>query len=196
MKQPLNSDQEPSRSNKTTVTIVLVLLGAGLLVLITLATLALGSKLQLQPGQVDSALPSTAITPTLFIPTPDCGSATLVLGSTTFQMQDIQLTPDGSVSAPADGAGTAYWVEGTDLKYIFMLSPTPGNISLISSLPAGSVAKATWSNCNSMTFTLSASQPGSFGVTYLPEQSTASIAIFIESDAAGNGFVVNGEFTE
>lgn len=175
---------------------MLVLLGAGLLLLITLLVFALGGRLKLQPAQPIATLPSTSIVPTLFVPTPHCGPATLVLGPATFQMQVIQLAPDGSVSMPPDGTGIAYWVEGTDLQYIFLLSPSPENSSLVSSLPAGSLAKATWPNCNSMTFTLSAPQPGSFGLTYLPEQSTASIAVFVQTDASGNGLVVGGELIE
>ena len=46
-----------------------------------------------------------------------------------------------------------------------------------------------------MTFTLSAPQPGDFGITYLPERSTASILIFLQLDPTGEGFMVSGEMT-
>ncbi|MEO8358092.1 MAG: hypothetical protein ABI621_19480 [Chloroflexota bacterium] len=174
-------------SDKTQIIMVAVLLGAGILALVALLAFALrGDILQL----------ATPATPTQFFPTPDCGSATLVLGSTTFQMQVIQLGADGSVSVPPNGTGIAYWIEGTDLQYIFLLSSSPENSSLVSSLPAGSLAKAIWPSCNSMTFSLSAPQPGSFELTYLPEQSTASIAVFVQTDASGNGLVVGGALTE
>lgn len=195
MNQPSNKDQPSSPSRAVRVTIVLVLLGAGMLLLITLVFFAVGGRLPaFSAAQVTA--PTVSINPTMFIPTPDCGPATLVLGAAAFQMQVTQLAPDGSVSVPPNDAGTAYWVEGTDLQYIFMLSPTPENVALVSALPAGSIAKATWSNCNSMTFSLSAAQPGSFGVTYLPDQSTASIAIFVQTDASGNGLVIGGALTE
>jgi hypothetical protein len=86
-------------------------------------------------------------------------------------------------------------VEGTDLEYRFMLSPTVENLNLLTSLPEGSSATVTWADCNSMTFTLSAPQPGDFGITYLPEQSTASILIFLQLDPTGEGFMVSGEMT-
>src|SRR5215213_61147 len=178
-----------SSSNKTRSILNTALIGMGLVVVFVL------SACQFLQNDLYSAT-ATPMFPTLLVPTPDCGPPTLVLGSMTLQMETLTLAPDGSVTVPSNTPGVAYWVEGTDLQYIFMLSPTPENRALFSTLPAGSTAKATWSNCNSMTFVLSAPQPRSFGPTYLPEQSTTSIAIYLQTDAASEGLVVSGELTE
>ena len=192
MKQPSNNGRDPSRNHDTTTTIVLILLVGGLLLLITLAALALGGRLSFP--QAASPVPTAAISPapTLFIPTVECAAPSLVLGTVTYQVQTIQVSADGSVGVPPDSNGTIYWIEGTDLQYRFMLSPTIENLNLLTSLSEGSSATVTWADCSSMTFTLSAPQPGDFGITYLPEQSTASILIFLQLDPTGEGFMVSG----
>lgn len=126
----------------------------------------------------------------------NCGPSTLNIGEQKYEIESIQLKPDGTLNIPTNRPGTAFWVEGTDLQYIFMLSPTPENAAFLSALPEGTIARAAWSNCNSMTFSLAAPQPGSFGITYLPEQSTASILIFAQDEAAGNGYLVGGGLIE
>ena len=126
----------------------------------------------------------------------DCSSPTLVIDKNTFQIKEIQLAPDGSVTLPSDEHGVIYWVNGTDLIFYFMLSPTPENLAIISAVKTGSTATATWSSCNSMTFNLSAPVPGSFSLTYLPEQTTTGISIYLQSDLPENSLVVNGEIIE
>ncbi len=198
MKQPPNNDRDPSRNNETTTTIFLILLVGGLLLLITLAALALGGRLSFPQAAspVSNAAISTVPAPTLFIPTVECAAPSLLLGTVTYQVQNTQLNADGSVSVPPDSNGTIYWIEGTDLEYLFMLSPTIENLNLLTSLPEGSSATVTWADCSSMTFTLSAPQPGDFGITYLPEQSSASILIFLQLDPTGEGFMVAGSLAE
>ena len=183
--------QNPT-STRTQIIVVVVLLGLGILVLIAVLLVAF------RRNGLPLAVPTTQTPPipTIIVPTVDCGSPTLLLGTSTFQIQNLTAAADGSFSVPADTSGIAYWLEGTDLQYIFMLSPTPENLSIVSTLAAGTTATATWSNCNSMRFTLSAPQPGTFGTTYLPEQSSASIAIFVQNGSSGDGLVVNGELTE
>jgi hypothetical protein len=167
-------------------------MGLGLLLLIGLLLLLLGGNIPLQPSATVQAIPTIS---TLTIPTVDCSPPTLVLGTTRYQIENISLSADGTVSVPPDVNGTAYWVEGTDLEYRYMLSPTIENLNLLMSLPEGSSATVTWADCSSMTFTLAAPQPGDLGITYLPEQSTASILIFLQLDPTGEGFMVGGEMT-
>jgi hypothetical protein len=184
--------ENSSSSNKTKVIIVAVLIGLGILVLIILLGFLF---LQGGFGFLASATP-TQVFPTLFVPTPDCGSPTLVLGTSTFQIQTLAPEIDGSLTVSPDTSGIAYWVEGTDNNYVFVLSPTPDNLSIMSTITAGSTAKVTWKNCNSTTYTLSASQPGSFNGSALPDQSVDGITVFFQTDATGAGFVFNGELTE
>lgn len=179
-------------SQKNTIMIVAILMGVGIIVLITLV-------LFLFRGSIFQALtPSTEtpVIPTMFIPTPDCGSPTLVLGTTTFQIQNITPAPDGSLAVPSDTSGIAYWLEGTNTNYVFVLSPTPDNLALMSRITVGSTAKATWQNCNSTTYSLSAPQQGSLNTSTAPDQSIDGITVFFKTDSSGAGFVFNGELTE
>ena len=133
--------------------------------------------------------------PTLFVPTPDCGSPTLVLDSSAFQIQTLQRAVDGSLAVPADTAGIAYWVEGTETNYVFVLSPVPENLSIMSTITTESSAKITWKNCNSSTYSVAAPQPGSLTDLTLADQSVGGIMVFFQTDSSGAGFVVKGELT-
>lgn len=184
--------QNFSSSDKTKIIIVSVLMGIGIIILMVL----LGFLFLRNGFQLAAPATQTQAFPTLFVPTPDCGSPTLVLGTTTFQIQNLTPAADGSVTIPPDTSGIAYWVEGTDHNYVFVLSPTSENLAMMPTITAGSTAKATWKNCNSTTYTLSASQPGSFNGSALPDQSVDGITVFFQTNATGAGFVFSGELTE
>ena len=172
--------------------IIGILLGIGIVVLAALVIF-------LFRGNIFQALtPSTEtpVIPTVFVPTPDCGSPTLVLGSTTFQIQTINLTPDGTLAMPADGSATAYWVEGTDTNVVLVLSSTPENQALLSTVTAGSVAKVTLANCNSTTYNLLVPEQNPASVSTLLDQSTSGITVFVQTDPSTASLVVKGELTE
>jgi hypothetical protein len=134
--------------------------------------------------------------PTLFVPTPDCGLPTLVLGTTTFQIQNLMPATDGTLTVPANTSGVGYWVEGTKTNYVFVINPMPEHAAVMSTLTVGSTAKVTWSNCNSTTYHLDAPQEGFFDASALPNQSAEGITIFFETDPSGAGFVFHGDLTE
>jgi hypothetical protein len=191
MKQKRNNQPSTSMSDKSKITIILVIMGLGILLL-------LGLLAFLFRGSLPSFTFAGAATPfpTMVFPTPDCGSPTLVVGTTAFQIQNTSPAADGTVSVPPNVNNVAYWVEGTDQHYTFLLSPTQENISLLSSLPEGTTAKATWTNCNSVTFTLSAPQPVTLSTISRPDSSTTSMVLFVQTDASGNGLVTSGGTTE
>jgi len=192
MRQPPNNQQDSPTPGKNSIMIIGILFGIGIVVLAALVIF-------LFRGNIFQALaPSTEtpVIPTMFIPTPDCGSPTLVLGTVIFEIQNITPAPDGSLSVPPDTSGIAYWVDATDTNYVFVLSPTPDNLSLISSLKAGDTAKATWSNCNSTTYNLFTPEQSLASVSTLFDQSTIGITIFIQSDPSTANLVVRGELTE
>jgi hypothetical protein len=169
--------------------IISSLLGVGLLLLCSLVVFAFrGDLLALMTPATQ-----TEASPTLFIPTPDCGTPTLVIGSTSYQIQTITPSADGSLTVPADTSGIAYWVDGTNTNYVFLLSATSDNLALLSSLPAGSTAMATWKDCNSTSYNLLVPETGSIHASTLPDQSLNGITIFIPSDPSGNGSLVKGE---
>ena len=179
----------PSENSRITITRVLLL--STLLPLILSGCQLLQNALQPTPTAT-----VTPFIPTLFVPTQDCGPSTLVLGTNTFQIETIQAGADGTFAVPSDKSGIAYWVDGTNRNYTFVLSPTPENLSILPALTTGSTAKVTWSNCNSTTYTLGAQQPTTFGPSALPDQTVDSITVFFQSDVSGAGFVLSGELTE
>ena len=178
-------NQDPSPSTQTKMIVVLVV-GIFSFILMGCGNLPFFSTPSAEP----------TVFPTLFVPTPDCGSPTLVLGSTTFQIETLVPAVDGSLTVPSAASGTAYWVEGTDRNYIFVLSPTPENLALMPTITVGSPAKVTWSDCNSTTYSLSAPQQGSFNSAALPDQSVDGITVFLQTDPSGAAFVFRGELTE
>jgi len=138
----------------------------------------------------------TLFIPTLFVPTPDCGTPTLLLGSSTFQIETIQPAVDGTLSVPPDKSGIAYWIDGTNSNYTFVLSPTTENLAILPTLTIGSTAKVTWSDCNSSKYTLSAPEQGSSSAAALPDQTMEGITVFFQTDASGASFIFRGELIE
>src|SRR6266487_6385110 len=98
MKPPVNRNQNFSASDKTKILVVIIFLGIILIVL--LAFLFRGNLLPFAAPNTE-----TPVIPTMFIPTPDCGHPTLLLGSNTFQIETIQPAADGSLSVPSDRSG-------------------------------------------------------------------------------------------
>jgi hypothetical protein len=191
MNQPPSPNQNVS-SNKTKIILAIIFLA----ILLLAFGILLGLILRRSGFQLPAPATQTPVIPTMFFPTPDCGSPTLVLGSNTFKIETIKPAPDGSLAVPSDTSGIAYWVEGTDTNYMFVLSPTPENLALMQTVTVGSTAKATWSNCSSITYSLSAPQQGSLDISASSDQLTAGITIFFETDSSGAGLMVNGELTE
>jgi hypothetical protein len=103
------------------------------------------------------------------------------------------------LSVPPDTSGIAYWVDATNTNYIFVLSPNPDNLSLLSTLTAGSVAKVTLANCNSTKYNLITPEPDPTSVSTLldqADQSTSGITVFLLSAPSTASIVVRGELTE
>jgi hypothetical protein len=188
--------QNSSSSDKIKITLVIIFLGVLLLVF----GILVGLLLRQQGFRLSMLVPQSQATSnfllTSTVPTPDCGSATLVLGTGTFQIQNITPAADGSLTVPPDTSGIAYWVQGTNTNYVFVVSPMPENLAAMSTLTVGSTAKVTWPDCRFTTYSLSAPQQGSLNDSALSDQSLEGITIFFETDAFGAGFVFNGELTE
>jgi len=192
MKPPLDTKQSFPPSNKTKIILAIIFLGILGIVLVALsAFLFRGNSLLFAALNTE-----TPVIPTIFIPTPDCGVPTLLLGTHPFQIETITAAPGGAMTVPSDRSGIAYWVEGTNTNYAFVISPTLENLAVMPTITIGSPAKVTWSNCNSTTYSLLAPQPGSFDVSASPDQSLDGINVFFQTDASGAGFVFKGELTE
>jgi hypothetical protein len=195
MKQPSNTKERFSSSDKVKIIIVSSFLAILLIILGFLIGLLLrqnGFRLSMLVPQSQA----TSIGPTMVVSTPDCSPPTLVLGTETFQIQMITPATDGSLTVPLDTSGIAYWVEGTTTNYAFVLSPTEENIALMSTLTVGSTATATWSNCDSTTYILSAPKQSLLSMVRSPDPSGQGLTLFFETDPSGAGFMFTGELTD
>ncbi|HSL43694.1 MAG TPA: hypothetical protein VK897_09700 [Anaerolineales bacterium] len=124
------------------------------------------------------------------VPTQECHPSTLVLGETTFQIQILPLGPDGLSNLPINTAGIAYWVDGTQTNPVFVLSPTPKNLAVVSTIDLGSQATATWADCTVVRYPVTAHEPGAFGIAV-----QQGITVFFPIDASGAGFVFTAALT-
>ena len=127
------------------------------------------------------------------MPAPPCGQPMLALGSSVLRIEDLQRAGDGAIVVPPGQPGVAYWIAGTSPHYVFALSPTEENLTLISSLQAGQEAIIRWANCDSSTYTLLG--PGTLATGGLEplEQSGSGITVFVSSGASISNPIVQGE---
>ncbi len=198
MKQPFNTKQNFSSSDQLKIIVVIIFLGILLIVLGVLVGLAVQQSefhfsLPSLQTQATPASASAPIAPTLFVPATGCGSPTLVLGTTTFQIQNLTPSADGSLNVPADTSGIAYWIQVSNSNPVFVLSPTPQNITVMSSISIGSAATVTWVDCSSATYSLSAAQAGALDGSAFAAQSIESITVFFPTTSSGAGFVFKGK---
>jgi hypothetical protein len=186
MKQPSNTKQNFS-SDKTKIILAIIFLG----ILLTALGILLGLVLRQNGFQL-----SMPATPTIFVPTADCGSPTLVLGSNTFQIETIKPGSDGSLAMPSDTSDIAHWVEGTDNNYVFVLSPTPNNLALQTALKIGDLVTIFWADCTTVSFAVSTIEAGQLSDPALLDQSIPGMSVFVQTDPSTAGFVVKGELPE
>jgi len=209
MRQPSNTKQSFSPSDKTKIIIVVLFLAVLLVVLgillgIVFKRSGFGFSIQSLLAQSTPAnapilfatSPPAAIAPTVLVPTVVCGSPTFELGARVFQIQNLAIEPDGPLTFPIDTSGVAYWLEGADGNQLIALSPTPDNISIEVTITAETTAKITQGDCSSKTFGLSAPEPNLVNVSMLPTQLISGLTIFFQTDTSGNGLIVRGELTE
>lgn len=123
------------------------------------------------------------------IPATDCRPSTLVLGDAIFLIRDLPPAADGSLNVPLDTPGIAYRLRGTQGNPAFVLSPTPENLAVVSTIDLGSHATATWPDCTFTNYRVSAHQMGSFNVLSLAEQSPNGTSFFFPIDASSAGFL-------
>lgn len=196
MKSPIDTWQSLSPFEKTKITLVSGFLAILLLILgVLIGTLLRRSGFQLSLPALQSlvrpASPAASISPTV-----SCDSQIFELGGTTFHVQNLALSPDGSVTLPSTNPGVAYWMETTQGNHLIILSPTPENISLQTTLTAENTAKITWADCSSRSYSLTVPEPNPANISMLLNQLTPGLTIFVQTDTAGNGIIVRGELTE
>lgn len=194
-------DQKNTLSRDIWETIITNLLGWGLAIGIILIAWSSQSKTGLQPASSPTSLPSTAFVPTMsvptmFVPKPDCGTPTLVIGGTTFQIQQVQTAPDGSLTVPSDTSDVAYWVNGTNTNYVFVLSPTPDSLALQTALTTGDMATVFLGDCTTVSFNISVIGASQLTDPALLDQSSPGISVFVQTDPSTAGFLIKGSPAE
>ena len=201
MRQPPNAKQKITPPEKTKILILVLLLAVLLVVLGVLLGLVMkrsGFKFSLPVtvAQLTPTLAQIIFEPTMVIPTPDCGTPTLVIGSTTFQIQSIQSAPDGTLTIPVDSSSLAYWVNGTNTNYVFVLRPSPDSLALQTALTAGDMATVFLGDCTTISFNISVIGESHLSDQTLLDQSSPGISVFVQTDPSTTGFLIKGTPTE
>jgi hypothetical protein len=80
------------------------------------------------------------------IPTPQCIQPVLKIGGAQLPIKSIARAADGSLPIPAQPEN-AFWVEGTNINYVFVLSPTPNNNTLSTDIKTGANITISWADC-------------------------------------------------
>jgi hypothetical protein len=194
-----SQSRSPATGRKKSSPSTILILGLsllGVLVFAGLLALFFGGRLLGGLSQAAQPLQLAPASPTLSIPTPACGPPTLVLGSTTYQIQTLTPAPDGSLPVPSNTSGIAYWMNGMNTNYVFVLSPTPDNLALQTELPTGDLATLNWTDCTTISFTVSAIQGGQLSDPTLLDQSIPGISVFVQTDPSIAGFMVRGKLAE
>ncbi|MHB1317143.1 MAG: hypothetical protein ACYCYF_00835 [Anaerolineae bacterium] len=141
------------------------------------------------PTPMPTATPRPTLTPTP-VPTPRCVEPSLLLGDTRMVIDTLAPAIDGSLPVPPDTAGTAFWVAGTNVLYLFALSPSPGNLSLLTGLRAGDPAVITWADCMTDTYEVATVSAGEPDAASLMDQSGGGLSIYAVDSARASGMVV------
>jgi hypothetical protein len=184
MKQPPNTKQNFSLSDKSKIILVSIFLALLLLVF--------GVLLGILIRQSGFKLPVRA-TPTAAIPTPQCIEPTLTLGTSTLHVKSIPNNPNTFPLIPKDTPDTAYWVEETTINYVFGLSPIGNNLGLNSSLKPGDPAVINWADCSRDEYvihSLDIVQPNDLN---LFDQSSGRLTVYVQTDSSM--LVIRGERT-
>jgi hypothetical protein len=112
------------------------------------------------------------------------------LGGGKYRIETIARAANGSIALPKDKADVAFWVEGTNAHYVFVLSPTDTNLALKTTLKSGDPATITWGDCSSEAFTISKVENGSTTDAKLFDQSASGITLLIQPEASAQGIVI------
>ena len=113
------------------------------------------------------------------IPTPACVEPILNLGAAKFKIESVAQAADGGLPATANVPGTAYWIEGTNVNYVFALSPASGGPALESAASPGAEARITWADCMTDTYTIETVRAGLPDAAALLDQTAGGVTAFV-----------------
>jgi hypothetical protein len=141
------------------------------------------------PTPAPTATPRPTLTPTP-VPTPRCVEPSLLLGDTRLVIEALSPTLDGSLPVPPDTPGTAFWVTGSNIHYLFALSPRAENLALLEGLRAEDPAVITWADCMTDTYQVDTVFAGEPDPAALMAQTTGGLSVYALDPIGGSGFVV------
>ena len=128
-------------------------------------------------------------------PTPDCSQSSLTLGTAKYRIQPFTSTGSTIAAVPRSPAAVAYWVQGTDVNYVFALSDAAANLALKGSLKPGDPMKIKWPGCNLSKYTALAVAPYAGQDAALLDQATSQVTVLVRAGSAADSFVLRGGFT-
>ena len=137
--------------------------------------------------------PTPTLTPT---PTPQCVRPTLSLGTSTYPLDVINLTTEGTLPTVSGSAGTAWWVSNTFSPFVFLFTPALGSLDLSTSLTPSDPMVVQWADCGREVFVLTGIQPGSPDAQSLLAQSGPGMAVIVGPGGTLPGYVINGQRPE
>jgi hypothetical protein len=124
--------------------------------------------------------------------TPSCSSASLRIGTNTWQLEAIQREADGSISVPSNTPGIAYWVSNLRQNNVFALSPNQENLDILNATQGGDEVTITWESCNTTTYNLSSIEAGSPDPAILLDQKTIGLVVYVPDSPLDPGLTLQG----
>jgi hypothetical protein len=125
-----------------------------------------------------------------------CDPAQLSIGGMTLRIQELARSADGSIPFPADGQGSAYWIEGTTPHYVIALSPAIENLKLVASVKEGDVARITWTDCSSAAYAIRAVEVTTSHASDLFDKPGVGLTVFVQADASGTGVALRSDLVQ
>jgi len=162
-------------------------------ILLGLTTLLLGYYVYEPEIGSFFAAPTPTLTPT---PTPQCVRPTLSLGKSSYPLDVIALTKEGTLPTVSGAAGTAWWVSDTFSPFVFLLKPGIGSQDLQTTLKPSDPLVVQWADCGREEFVLTEFQTGSPNAHTLLAQNAPGIAVIVQSVGATPGYVIYGQRPE
>ncbi len=126
------------------------------------------------------------------VPTPQCVRPTLTLGSAQFPIESIARAANGSFALPADKPDTAFWIEGTNVNYVFALNSTPSTLALKDALKSGDEARIAWADCTTDEYVVKSIETSPPANSALFDQSAGGITVLVQGSPTAVSLVVKG----
>lgn len=130
------------------------------------------------------------------VPPPPCGQSSLLIGTTKFLIQNLTPKSNSDLGIPSGKPKVAFWLQGTTGHYVFALSPTSDNTTLMQGLFKGEPIKISWGDCSSDEFALASSSNTISQPSEIMTQSEPGITVIVPQEAGSQGWILKGQRPE